>query len=267
MSGVWPFEVTVEDTDFVQNQATFAQHDMYGWYEYEGAQPWAGRSSYVLRSSHYEGGFELEGLVAMCPSFFVELLASDSPNSVMDVTYENNTFVDHGGLVWGIVISAHIWPPPSDQARQLNWHLVDVELSGNTALSQGDVLDSAWAQPTGCTHILVERSRFANNVNADSTALGTGGFALYTGQSQKENRPHARFINVEWLGNSAGSGPAVGLVGGVVDASFDTCVMRSNVAYLVRAPDLPCLLVANQRCATAREVGRSRSTARRPTGC
>ena len=107
-------------------------------------------------------------------------------------------------------------------------------MSGNKALSQGDQADSAYVMPTGMTHVLVERSRFEDNTNADSTALGTGGFDLYTGQSQlEENRPHAQFISVEWRGNSAGSGPAVGLVGGVVDASFDTCAMRSNVAFLV----------------------------------
>ena len=116
MSGVWPFEVTVEDTDFVQNQATFAQHDMYGWYEYEGAQPWAGRSSYVLRSSHYEGGFELEGLVAMCPSTIIDLNIKDSPNSAMDVTYDSYTFVDHGTIVWGSAVIVEIWPPQSDQS-------------------------------------------------------------------------------------------------------------------------------------------------------
>ena len=70
--------------------------------------------------------------------------------------------------------------------------------------------------------------------NFDSAAQGIGGFTLYRGDSAlPENRPHAQFINVEWRGNSAGSGPAVGLVGGVVDASFDPCVMRSNVAFLV----------------------------------
>ena len=232
MMSTWPFELTVEETDFVQNQAIAAQHNLHLWIG--GRATTTGRSSYVLRSSHYEGGFELEGISSMIPESFVDVMQEDSRSSVMDVTYDSTTFVDHGTVLWGIAMQVEIWPPPSDQTRQLNWHLVDVELSGNTALNQGDILDSAWIHPAGCTHVLVERSRFEDNTNADSTALGTGGFDLYTGQSQlEENRPHAQFISVEWRGNSAGSGPAVGLVGGVVDASFDTCVMRSNVAFLV----------------------------------
>ena len=64
-------------------------------------------------------------------------------------------------------------------------------------------------------------------------AQGTGGVTLYQAESvPADNRPSAVFINVEWIGNGAGNGAAVGAYSGVIDASFRRCLMRGNLAHM-----------------------------------
>ena len=86
----------------------------------------------------------------------------------------------------------------------------------------------------------MERVRFESNGNllsysADAaSAQGTGGVTLFQQETALvDNRPSAVFINVEWVGNGAGNGAAVGLYSGVIDASFHRCLMRGNLAYML----------------------------------
>ena len=90
------------------------------------------------------------------------------------------------------------------------------------------------------TNTAMERVRFESNGNllsysADAaSAQGTGGVTLFQQETALvDNRPSAVFINVEWVGNGAGNGAAVGLYSGVIDASFHRCLMRGNLAYML----------------------------------
>ena len=107
-------------------------------------------------------------------------------------------------------------------------------------------------------------------ISFDAGALGMGGLTLWWGESQLEsNRPSARFSGAEWTGNAAGSGAAVALLSGQGDASFDRCVMRSNIAYIVsvRIASFVLYVCRLTTSATFRVEARSHSTEHLRTSC
>ena len=165
----WPLALSVEETQLVQNQAWWAQHDYVGTYP-RPRSPIDGRSGFssvAYTNSHFDGGFSTEGLDALAVSM---IYSPDMDiDTVMNVTYDQVSYVDHRPWLWAPAVFVIVWPPPSDRSGQLNLYLADFTMRENTCSTTGDSLDSAYVSPGGTTHFLMERSRFEGNGNLDSS--------------------------------------------------------------------------------------------------
>ena len=226
---VWPIELTSEDTSYIQNQAYFPVHEFIIYSSIAGLTRRTGSSSIVHSTAHFDGGHESEGLTGFVASSIITLDPNDDPGATLDITQDRTTFVDHGIPIWGIVLQVGgQWPPRSDQQGRWNLDLIDFEMNRNPAVSPGgSTWDGAYGHFPGLYRMLVERSRFEGNGNPDSAAKGMGGMQLHWGGNHlPENRPHARFVDSTWRRNFAASGPAVGLLSGQGEASFDNCLMQ-----------------------------------------
>ena len=233
---VWPHDYVFEDTHFIQNAAAtfFCQDEVHMFHGYPGEDRRRGSSWMSHTNTLYDGGFVSEGLLGIMPADYMIFDPDDDPDLVVNITHNGTTHTDHGNVLWGIGHApAAIWPPQSDQLRKINLHMVDYRMTGNlAALASGDTYDSSTIADFG-VNTLMERTRILDNGNANSGAQGVGGITLFRGESQlPENRATARFVNTEWAGNMAGNGAAVGLLSGLIDLSFDNCIMRNNVAHL-----------------------------------
>ena len=56
----------------------------------------------------------------MVPSGGNRIDMYDDPEFTYDLTYDRTSFVDHGAVVWGIVLMVGEWPPLDDAQRQIN---------------------------------------------------------------------------------------------------------------------------------------------------
>ena len=230
---VWPMVFSFEDVAFVENEAAMSQDDCHYLTGFPGTQRRSGFGSVVYRSSHFDGGYETYGVTSLIPTTVAWLDDTDDPDATLNVTHDRTTAVNHGAVWFGIVIQTGIWPIPSNFHFTYNTHFVELEMKNNEALDQGDMQDGAYLNVLGATgNALVEHSRFERNGNFDSAAQGAGGTTFWLSDSPPpEHWPSGRFVGSEWVANSAGFGPAVALVSGLGDVTFEQCIMRNNLAH------------------------------------
>ena len=129
-----------------QNQVPgILQHDSVLWGSNPGPQRRAGSSSTTFRLCHFDGGWESEGISAMVPSGGNRIDMYDDPEFTYDLTYDRTSFVDHGAVVWGIVLMVGEWPPLDDAQRQINLRFTEFEMQASKAVSEGsiDVYDAS----------------------------------------------------------------------------------------------------------------------------
>ena len=142
MSDVWPMSALLESTNFVQNQVPgLISHDVMSWGTNQGPQRRVGSSSTTFRLCHFDGGWESEGISGMVPSGGNRADMYDDPEATWDLTYDRTTFVDHGAVLWGIVLMVGEWPPGGDRQRQINLRFVDFVMKGRFARNPSDVYD------------------------------------------------------------------------------------------------------------------------------
>ena len=94
-----------ESNDFVQNSvAGFVAHDTSLWLPYPGPQRRVGFSSFVHKNTHYDGGWEAEGIENILGGGGYAVFASDfdDPGATLNATYEGITFVDARSPLWGM---------------------------------------------------------------------------------------------------------------------------------------------------------------------
>ena len=87
---------------------------------------------------------------------------NDDPAGVVNVTSSGTSFVNFGNVLWGIVDGVGIWPPPSNQRRQINLQLVDYTMNDCVGLHPGDTYDGTTVIDIA-TNTAVERARFEGN--------------------------------------------------------------------------------------------------------
>jgi hypothetical protein len=227
---VWPMQFVFEDVDYVHNLATFMQHEIYVYNSLIAPdRRRTGESWFQQKRCHFDGGWS-EGIVGIIPSTMISYETSDDPEAMMNVTLEGTTVVDHTAALWSMFQMFGWWPPQPDLEVQWNLHVTDYNLAGNQMLTSGDTYDSAFFADFG-HHSLVERSRFEDSGPVVPGSIGVGGWAIYRAKSALPwNRPTVRFVNTEFNRNTAANGAAVGIVDGVVDLFFDSCVFRGNTA-------------------------------------
>ena len=201
LEDVWPVKALYEDVDFVQNHASLMHaNEMALMFPYPGSERRVGFSSVLYKSCHWDGGYESEGLSGVTPGSqpWIDADTNDHPAAVTNVTFDGATFVDHGAVLWGIILNLEIWPPQSDQLRQANLRVLDLDMSDCKSLLPGDEFDGTYFFFTG-TRAVTERSRFSTNGIFDPAARGTGNGPMWGESAHPDNRPSARFVNTEWV--------------------------------------------------------------------
>ena len=160
---VWPMAFELEKTDYIENQAGGLLYSVecFSWLMYVGTERRSGFSSLVRKATHYDGGYS-EGIVGILPVTLLSFDPNDDPEAVLNATSSGVNFLNFGDAWWGILDTQGIFPPPSDQQRQVNVRLIDYEMVGNLALSTGDTFDSGTTF-NSATHTLVERARYEGN--------------------------------------------------------------------------------------------------------
>eukprot|EP01043_Picozoa_sp_COSAG02_P035309 COSAG02_NODE_2520_length_8610_cov_4.542474_5_plen_1472_part_00 len=229
---VWPQQFLFEDVDYIQNVGIMHHHEAHirGPMPSAADRRRAGESWYHSQRCHYDGG-GTEGILSIIPIAHMNYDTSDDPESVSNVTLEGTTAVDHAMVVWSVVLYLGHWPPiRNDYGLQYHVHLIDHNLAGTLMLTVGDQYDTPFVIDMGL-HTLVERSRFENNGPIVEGSVGTGGWTIYRPSSVLPGYwPTVRFVNTEFIQNRATHGAAVGVIDGLVDLSFDSCVFRGNTA-------------------------------------
>eukprot|EP01043_Picozoa_sp_COSAG02_P029832 COSAG02_NODE_1874_length_10576_cov_8.410614_7_plen_1429_part_00 len=228
---VWPQQFLFEDVDFIQNAAFFHQHE---WHVRNSIsmsdRRRTGESWIHQKRCHFDGGGSTEGIIGIMPSTYISFDSTDDPESVTNVRLEGNSVVDHTYVLWAMFYFFGNFPPQNDFAAQYNVHVTEHNQVGNIMVTGGDQYDSAAICDMG-VHSLVERSRFENNGPIVPGAIGTGGWTIYRPTSVLPGIwPTVRFAHTEFTQNRGAHGAAVGVIDGVLELVFDSCVVRGNTA-------------------------------------
>eukprot|EP01045_Picozoa_sp_COSAG04_P003609 COSAG04_NODE_148_length_22826_cov_11.360026_4_plen_2104_part_00 len=231
---IWPGEVVVDRVDYVHNEAFGWTDDWFSLEEYPGPERRAGVLTTLHTDEHHDGGFRSEGLVnnVMYASGCLTSVAAEEPNRRWEIVYDRTAWVDHGASYWPPALLILDKFPPLALPQTMSVRMVETSISGNRGLSPGIKDASIFLHITDIDEGVLERCRFEDNGIDDSTSTGAGGLHLHSAQSALPT-PTFRVIDSEFVGNTAGSGPAFALYAGLSDVAFQRCLFQANVGYVL----------------------------------
>ena len=251
---IWPLVSTVEDTDFIHNDALAFQHEVYYWNavvsanathvssqrvslkpdsqrrSQVGPETRSGSTSVTNTGTHYDGGFTSEGIfVYQAATMFWITGTVDQPAAVWNCTWQQATWVDHAGLSMN-AFQVAAYPALPDKQIELNLNFLESSIEDTVSVPGGldDPYSGTYAvygAPRGT--FLTRGCRFARCVSDGSR--GDGGLRIWL-PIAGSSKPTMLFEGSEWIENAAGSGAAVFVDFGQVDVGFHRCLFRCVVA-------------------------------------
>eukprot|EP01045_Picozoa_sp_COSAG04_P012063 COSAG04_NODE_797_length_10240_cov_3.294547_5_plen_357_part_00 len=233
----WPFVGIIESADFIHNEGLLAPNDGIGWVVdgFMGADRRFGVASLAITNSHWDGGFSSAGVFTYALSgsvSYVDANGEDEPDARWEVTSQGCDFVDHGGFYSVHTVCHRPWPILPDTQIRYDYTLADSVVTDSVGMAPSDLFDATYiilSTPEGSYQ--VDRCRFERSGNFNPAAVaGTGGISLFPPPGGSYTVTF-EFADSDWIGNAAGSGPAVYAVFGNYHLAFVRCLFRENTAY------------------------------------
>eukprot|EP01045_Picozoa_sp_COSAG04_P008547 COSAG04_NODE_476_length_13722_cov_16.614707_2_plen_239_part_00 len=231
-----------------------------------GPEPRDGVSVFEQTDTYYDGGFRSSGnlqtsnLMGFGTYFRVKGTQSE-PNALWKLNSIRSTYTDHacmlgGGGNFGAV-------PPSRPRMDLNFEDLSIADSVTTWPPVSRPTDSVFMQVSTTSVARVTGASLTRNGHPDSSAIGAGGVQLVN--EAQEGTASAEFVSCEWIGNTAGSSPAVSAAMGLRNTGFHHCLFRyAHTSVSSSAPFINKPLVRSFAGPTLRIDMRGRSPFKQP---
>eukprot|EP01045_Picozoa_sp_COSAG04_P005276 COSAG04_NODE_242_length_19007_cov_3.089433_8_plen_1575_part_00 len=189
---------------------------------------------FTQTDTHYDGGFTSTGIFAYAAiSYFLYVFEDDAPDASYIATVQRCTWIDHAAYIGASVIinAGGVWP---DTPAQYHAEFEDCSLTDTVNLATGDATFDGMYFIIGLDQTntaAMTRFRFTRNGNSNPAATAPGGVGHVFVSSGSFPAPQVEYTNVEWVGNSAHSGPCGSVLQGRFVLRYRLCMFRDNVAF------------------------------------